>query len=49
MSEEKEEEQEPIGIILFIIFFWILALRPEEGYMRMIEYMIQSPEDITFL
>ena len=25
----------------------LLTLRPEEGYMRMIEYIIQSPENIT--
>ena len=44
MSEEGKESNTPlIGIILFML----LALRPEEGYMRMIEYIIQSPENIT--
>ena len=44
MSEEEQESNTPlIGIILFML----LALRPEEGYMRMIGYIIQSPENIT--
>ena len=44
MSEEEQESNTPlIGIILFML----LALRPEEGYMRMIEYIIQSPKNIT--
>ena len=45
MSEEGEEEQgAPIMVIILFMFF---VLRPEEGYMQMIEYIIHSPENIT--
>ena len=49
MSKEGEEEQEPpteigpIVVVLFIIFW----LRPYGGYIPMIEYVLQSPENIT--